>query len=234
MKAKHLTLLLPLLLQPAFAQTETKEDSEGFKESTVTDYLNSKYKWEELKEQEKERPKVVVENKTPFKPIDQKLEEIDAEVEARLRPTLDIDDPNEEIPLDERGLDTVELREFQVSELYSPLMRMSELKDLETLEPGSGGAYLSEQYFSELENKYLNRWHIPLIGKSQEQLAKERYEVEKYQSFLGEVSGTIDGLKSLDPSLSKELSKEFRDTQYQYNANNKRDDLRFSGPDAKF
>lgn len=234
MKVKHLTLILPFLIQPAFAQTETGKTPEGFKESTVSEYLNSKYKWEELKEEEKQRPKVVVENKTPYKPIDQKLDEIDAEVEARLRPTLDIDDPNEEIPIDERGLDTVELKEFEVSELYSPLMRMSELKDLETLDPASGGAYLTEEYFSELENKYLNRWHIPLIGKSQEELAKERYQLEKYQSFLGNVSGTIDGLKNLDPSLSKELSKEFRDTQYQYNTNNKQDELRFSGPDAKF
>lgn len=234
MKVKHLTLILPFLIQPAFAQSEAEKNPEGFKESTVSDYLNSKYKWEELKEAERQRPKVVVENKTPFKPVDQKLEEIDAEVEARLRPTLDIDDPKEEIPLDERGLDTVELKEFQVSELYSPLMRMSELKDLETLDPASGGAYLTDEYFSELENKYLNRWHIPLIGKSQEELAKERYQLQKYQSFLGDVSGTIDGLKNLDPSLSKDLSKEFRDTQYQYNTNNKQDELRFSGPDAKF
>jgi len=179
---------------------------------------------------------VVAENKTPFKPVNQKLAEREAIIEARLRPTLDIDDPisNEDIPEDELGLDTVQLREFQVSELYSPLMRMSEMKDLDSLKPGSGGAFLSEEYYSNLENQYLNRWHIPLIGKSQEQLAKEKYQQEQYQNFLGEVSNTIEGIESLNPGLSKELKKEFRETQHQYNNNNKTDDLRYTGPDAKF
>jgi|GEM_PF-2480395 len=232
MKSKFLVLLLPFILQPTFGQTEEAVNPEGFKEATISDFLSSKYTWEEAKEDP--APKPVVENKTPFKPIDQKLSEREAAIEARLVPTLDIDDPNKDIAEDELGLDTVDLREYQISELYSPLMRMSELKDLDTLDPGSGGLYLSEKYFSEIENKYLNRWHIPLIGKSQEKLANERYRQEQYQTFLGETSSTISGLESLNPELSKELSKEFKSTQYQYNNNKPSDDLRFNGPDAKF
>ena len=232
MNSKFLVLLFPLILQSTFGQTEQPVNPEGFKEATISDFLSSKYQWEEAKENP--APKVLIENKTPFKPIDQKLSEIEATIEARLVPTLDIDDPNEDIPEDELGLDTVDLREYQISELYSPLMRMSELKDLDTLDPSSGAIYLTEKYFSEIENKYLNRWHIPLIGKSQEQLAKERYQQEQYQTFLGETSSTISGLESLNPALSKELSKEFKNTQYQYNTNKQSDDLRFNGPDAKF
>jgi hypothetical protein len=232
MKSKIFLLFLPFFLQPAFSQTDRTVNPEGFKESTISDFLTTKYKWEELKIEPTAKP--VVENKTPFKSVDQKLSEREAAIQARLVPTLDIDDPNENIPEDELGLDTVELREFEVSELYSPLMRMSELKDLDSLDPSSGGIYLSEKYFSELENKYLNRWHIPLIGKSQEQLAKERYQQEQYQSFLSETSSTIQGLESLNPELSKELNKEFKNTQYQYNTSKPSDDLRFNGPDAKF
>ena len=181
-----------------------------------------------------EAPKVEIVNDTPLKTVDQRIAQRNAVIQARLQPTLPIDDPANDIPEDELGLDTVELREFKVSELYSPLMRMSELKDLDTLDPSSGGAFLSEQYFSDLENKYLNRYTIPLIGKSQEQLAKERYQREKYQSFLGEVSGTIDDLNNLNPEYAKELKKEFQDAQQQYNTNFKIDDNRFNNPDAKY
>lgn len=232
MRPTHLFLLLPFILQPLTGQSEAEKNKEGFKTSTVSDFLASKYKWEA--EKKEEQAKVLVENKTPFKPLDERAAQRDAEIEARLKPTLDIDDPKEDIPEDELGLDTVVLKEFKVNELYSPLMRMSELKDLETLKPGSGGAFLSESYYSNFENKFLNRWHIPLIGKSQEQLAKERYQQEQYQSFLGDMSSTIEGLQTLNPQLSKELKKELRDTQFQYNSNNKGDDARFSGPDAKF
>jgi hypothetical protein len=233
MRLKYLLLPLPLFLTALSGQSTSERNAEGFKTATVSDFLSSKYTWEK---QEEEAPQVVAENKTPFKPVNQKLAEREAIIEARLRPTLDIDDPisNEDIPEDELGLDTVQLREFQVSELYSPLMRMSEMKDLDSLKPGSGGAFLSEEYYSNLENQYLNRWHIPLIGKSQEQLAKEKYQQEQYQNFLGEVSNTIEGIESLNPGLSKELKKEFRETQHQYNNNNKTDDLRYTGPDAKF
>lgn len=234
MNPKILAFCIPLILQPVVGQSEEKKNEEGFKTSTVSEFLASKYKWGD--EKEKAQPRVQVDNKTPFKTLEQRQAERNEEVEARLRPTLDIDDPaeQEEIPEDELGLDTVELREFQVNELYSPLMRMSELKDLETLDPRSGGAYLKEEYYSDFENRYLNRWHIPLIGKSQEQLAKERYQQEQYQSFLGEVSGTIEGLKNLNPQLAKELNKELRETQYQYNTNAKKDTDRFTSPDAKF
>lgn len=239
MKPHILILVVSLILSPLFAQVEEAElNEEGFKTSTVSDFLKSKYTWEApKKEEDKEKPKAV--NKTPFKPLDQRIAEREQEIQARLQPTLDIDDPSkegsvEETPLDELGLDTVELREFQVTELYSPLMRMSEIKDLDTLDPTSGGVYLSEEYFSNFENQWLNRYHIPLIGKSQEQLAQERYRREQYQNFLGEVSTTISGLESLDPERSREIKTLLNDTQSQYNANNKNDDLRFSGPDAKF
>jgi hypothetical protein len=233
MKLRYLIPSLPILLSPLFAQTIQETNKEGFKESTVSDFLNSKYNWDEAKV---EKNQVEVENKTPFKSASQRNTERNAVVEGRLQPTLDIDNPtgNEDIPDDELGLDTVELREFQVNELYSPLMRMSELKDLDTLDPTSGGAYLTETYYSNFENNYLNRWHIPLIGKSQEQLAKERYQQEQYQDFLGDISGTIEGLQSLNPSMSKELKKELNETKHQYNTNNKTDDFRYSSPDAKF
>ncbi|MCB1120798.1 MAG: hypothetical protein KJT03_04575 [Verrucomicrobiae bacterium] len=233
MKYTFLLVSLPLISGPLFAQTSKEVNKEGYKTSTVSDFLASKYTWEEQKE---EGPKVEVVNKTPLKPVKERRSNNDEEIEARLQPTLDIDDPgkHEDIPEDELGLDTVTLREYEVNELYSPLMRMSELKDLETLDPKSGGAYLTEAYFSEFENRYLNRWHIPLIGKSQEQLAKERYQQEQYQNFLGEISGTIEGMEHLNPEQAKELSRELRETKHQYNNNFKNDDLRFSGPDAKF
>lgn len=238
MKPHYLILILSLLIGPLSAQVDDAElNEEGFKTATVSDFLKSKYTWEEPKEEE-ETPQETAVNKTPFKPLEQRVAERNQEVKARLQPTLDIDDPSkedlEDIPLDELGLDTVELREFQVNELYSPLMRMSEIKDLDTLDPASGGIYLSEEYYSNFENRFLNRYHIPLIGKSQEQLAQERYRQQQYQSFLGEVSTTISGLESLDPERSKEIKTLLNDTQSQYNSNNKNDDLRFSGPDAKF
>ena len=238
MKPHHLTLILSLIVSPLLAQVEEAElNEEGFKTATVSDFLNSKYTWEEPKKEEEESKEAVV-NKTPYKPLEQRVAERNEEVKARLQPTLDIDDPGkespEDIPLDELGLDTVELREFQVNELYSPLMRMSEIKDLDTLDPASGGIYLSEEYYSNFENRFLNRYHIPLIGKSQEQLAQERYRQQQYQSFLGDVTTTISGLESLDPNRSKEIKTLLNDTQSQYNANNRNDDLRFNGPDAKF
>tara|TARA_Y100000588_G_scaffold15169_1_gene16264 strand:- start:581 stop:1240 length:660 start_codon:yes stop_codon:yes gene_type:complete len=210
------------------AQENQNSNGEHFQESTVTDFLNSKYKWEPPKQEE--RPKLEIVNDTPLKTIAEK----EAIIEVRLKPTLNIDDPTDAIPEDEMGLDTVELREFRVTELYSPLMRMSELKDLEKLDPASGGAYLSEEYFTQLENQYLNRWTIPLIGKSQEQLAKERYNIEQYQQFLGEVSVAIDNLDKLNPEYAKEIRKEFQETQHQYNNNFKINDNRFTNPDAKF
>ena len=238
MKPHHLTLILCLIANAAFAQVDEAElNEEGFKTATVSDFLKSKYTWEEPKKEEEDSKETVV-NKTPYKPLEQRVAERNEEVKARLQPTLDIDDPAkespEDIPLDELGLDTVELREFQVNELYSPLMRMSEIKDLDTLDPASGGIYLSEEYYSNFENRFLNRYHIPLIGKSQEQLAQERYRQQQYQNFLGDVSTTISGLESLDPNRSKEIKTLLNDTQSQYNANNKNDDLRFNGPDAKF
>lgn len=239
MKLYYPTLFLSLILSPLFAQVEEAElNEEGFKTSTVSDFLKSKYTWEAPKK-EGEESENVVDNKTPFKPLDQRLAERNEEIKARLQPTLDIDDPakegsTEDIPLDELGLDTVELREFQVNELYSPLMRMSEIKDLDTLDPASGGAYLSDEYFSNFENRWLNRYHIPLIGKSQEQLAQERYRQQQYESFLGDVSTTISGLESLDPARSKEIKTLLNDTKSQYNFNHKNDDLRFNGPDARF
>jgi hypothetical protein len=111
---------------------------------------------------------------------------------------------------------------------------MSEMKDLDKLDPASGGIYLSEEYYSNFENRFLNRYHIPLIGKSQEKLAKERYQQERYQNFLGEVANTIEGLENLNPALSKELKRDLRDIQIQYNSINKNDDFRFNGPDAKY
>lgn len=239
MKLYYLTLFLSLILSPLFAQVDEAElNEEGFKTSTVSDFLKSKYTWEAPKK-EGEESESVVDNKTPYKPLDQRMAERNEEIKARLQPTLDIDDPAkekspEDIPLDELGLDTVELREFQVNELYSPLMRMSEIKDLDTLDPASGGAYLSDEYFSNFENRWLNRYHIPLIGKSQEQLAQERYRQQQYESFLGDVSTTISGLESLDPARSKEIKTLLNDTKSQYNFNHKNDDLRFNGPDARF
>ena len=238
MKPQHLILILSLILSPLVAQVEESElNEEGFKTSTVSDFLKSKYSWKESSEED-ETPKEEAVNKTPYKPLEQRIDERNQEIKARLQPTLDIDDPAkedpEDIPLDELGLDTVELREFQINELYSPLMRMSEIKDLDSLDPASGGIYLSEEYYSNFENRFLNRYHIPLIGRSQEQLAQERYRQQQYQNFLGDVSTTISGLESLDPQRSKEIKTLLNDTQSQYNSNNKNDDLRFSGPDAKF
>lgn len=238
MKPYLLTLILSLILSPLVAQVEEAElNEEGFKTSTVSDFLKSKYTWEAPKNEEESEN--VVDNKTPFKPLDQRVAERNEEIKARLQPTLDIDDPAkeesmEDIPLDELGLDTVELREYQVNELYSPLMRMSEIKDLDTLDPASGGVYLADEYYSNLENRWLNRYHIPLIGKSQEQLAQERYRQEQYENFLGDVSTTISGLESLDPERSKAIKGLLNETKTQYNSNYKNDDLRFSGPDAKF
>lgn len=228
---RSLFLIICMMLSLA-AQENQDSNGEKFRESTVTDFLNSKYKWKPPSQEEILKVEIV--NDTPLKTIDEKIAEKEAIIEARLKPTLDIDNPTEAIPEDEMGLDTVELREFRVTELYSPLMRMSELKDIEKLDPASGGAYLSEEYFTQLENQYLNRWTIPLIGKSQEQLAKERYNLEQYQQFLGEVSVAIDNLDKLNSEYAKELRKEFQETQHQYNNNFKINDTRFTSPDAKF
>ena len=130
MKFKYLILPLPLFLNALLGQQTSELNEEGFKTATVSDFLSSKYTWEKQEEEKEQAPKVEVENKTPYKLVDQKKAEREAVIEARLQPTLDIDDPaasNENRPLDELGLDTVLLREYQVTELYSPIMRMSEL-----------------------------------------------------------------------------------------------------------
>ena len=222
-----LTLLFPLAL---LAQGNTND--EGFKTATVSDYITTMYKWEKPKPEEE---KVEVENDTPLKSSEQKAAERQAAIDqlVKQRNMQDRRLAEEEIPEEEQGLDTVELREFQISELYSPLMRMSEIKNLDVIDPASGGVYLTEEYYTNCENNILNRWTIPIVGRSQEQRAKEEYRKKQYDAFLTEVSNTLEHLQSLDPEYAKQVAKEFNDTQYQYNINEK-DDPRFDSPDAKF
>ena len=134
---------------------------------------------------------------------------------------------------EEEGLDTVDLKEHRVSELYSPLMRMSEIKNLEKIDPASGGRYLSESYYTDFENNILNRWTIPLIGRSQEERAKEEYRHQQFQAFLADAGKTLEHLDNLDPEYAKQVRKEFSEAQHQYNVNEKNVHY-FESPEAEF
>ncbi len=223
-------ILIPLIPLGLMAQGEPNE--EGFKNSTVSDYLSAKYKWEKPQAETKEAE---AQNDTPLKPAEQKEAESQASIEALIR------ERNREgrrragsdITEEEEGLDTVELKEHRVSELYSPLMRMSEIKNLEVIDPASGGRYLSESYYTDFENNVLNRWTIPLIGRSQEERAKEEYRHKQFQAFLDDAGKTLEHLDNLDPEYAKQVRKEFSETQHQYNVNEKNDHL-FESPEAKF
>ena len=173
-------ILIPLFPLGLMAQGEPNE--EGFKTSTVSDYLFSKYKWEKPQEEPKEAE---VQNDTPLKPAQQKEAESQASIGALIRERNREDrrragiDTTEE----EEGLDTVELKEHRVSELYSPLMRMSEIKNLEVIDPASGGRYLSESYYTDFENNVLNRWTIPLIGRSRKSAPKKSTGIRNFRHF---------------------------------------------------
>ncbi len=212
------------------AQGEPNE--EGFKTSTISDYLSSKYKWEKP---EPEAEKAENRNDTPLKSAQQKEAERQASIQAQIRERNRADPRRSDsrITEEEEGLDTVELKEYQVSELYSPLMRMSEIKNLDVIDPASGGRYLSESYYTDFENNILNRWTIPLIGRSQEQRAKEEYRQQQFQAFLTEAEKTLEHLDNLDPEYAKQVRKEFSETHHQYNVNEKNVHL-YDSPEAEF
>ena len=210
-----LIVLLPFGLLAEDGIEDKGINEEGFKTSTISNFLSTKYKWEKT---QPEAEAVEVENETPLKPIQQKEEERLALIQARIEErSATVSGIQEE----ESGLDTVDLKEFRVTELYSPLMRMSEIKNLDVIDPASGGRYLSESYYSDFENNILNRWTIPLIGRSQEDRAKEKYRQEQFQSFLAEAGKTLEHLDNLDPEYAKQVRKEFSETQHQYNVNEK-------------
>ncbi len=223
-------LLIPLIPLGLMAQGETNE--EGFKTSTVSDFLSLKYKWEKPQAETK---KAEVQNDTPLKSAQQKEAESQASIEAliRERNREDRRRAGSNITEEEEGLDTVELKEHRVSELYSPLMRMSEIKNLEVIDPASGGRYLTESYYTDFENNILNRWTIPLIGRSQEERAKDEYRHQQFQAFLAEAGKTLEHLENLDPEYAKQVRQEFSETQHQYNVNEKNVHF-FESPEAKF
>ena len=86
MKSTSQTILLSLLAIPFILSAQEKKSSEGFKTSTVSDFLASKYKWEEVKDEPASSGER--NNDTPIKPVDQKKADQEAEIEARLQPTL--------------------------------------------------------------------------------------------------------------------------------------------------
>lgn len=223
-------LLIPLIPLGLMAQGEPNE--EGFKTSTVSDYLISKYKWEKPKPEAKEAE---VRNDTPLKSAQQKEAERQAAIAAMIveRNKENRARSGSGITEEEEGLDTVDLKEYRVSELYSPLMRMSEIKNLEVIDPASGGRYLSESYYTDFENNILNRWTIPLIGRSQEERAKEEYRHQQFQAFLTEAGKTLEHLDNLDPEYAKQVRKEFSEAQHQYNVNEKNVHY-FESPEAEF
>ncbi len=175
-------ILIPLIPLGLMAQGETNE--EGFKTSTVSDYLSAKYKWEKLQAETKEAE---LQNDTPLKSAQQKEAESQASIEALIieRNREDRRRAGSDITEEEEGLDTVELKEHRVSELFSPLMRMSEIKNLEVIDPASGGRYLTESYYTDFENNILNRWTIPLIGRSQEEARQRRVPASAISGIFG-------------------------------------------------
>lgn len=204
MKYTFSSSLFLLSLIPLAAQPIGNKNEDGFQVSTVTSFMTTKYQWEpKEKKTEKTQP---VENHTPLKSKTQKQDELEA---------VRANGESSQFTGEDMALSEVTLREFTVNEFYSPLLRMGEMKDIEILEPESAPGILKDKYFSDFENNVLNRWTLPLIGRSQEQLARERYRAEKEKIVLGK-AGKIAGLMfSWDPEKARELQKDIYEVHFQ-------------------
>ncbi len=219
MLRRLLALIITLIISSNLSGQETTADgtdSEGFKNATVSDYLSGKYQWKAPDPDEE--TEIEVDTSTPMKSREQKDADYRARqdahwkyIESKRREAEFKQDQD----IDEDGIDTIDMDELEIEEEYSPLMRMSAMKDLNEIDPRSGNAYLADTYYTDFESEFLNRWHIPLIGSSQEALAKQRYEREQYERFVNEISGTLENLENLDSKLANELIGEFNETQYQ-------------------
>jgi len=195
--------LIPLLLLPAVIwaddNTDSSETSGEFKESTATDYFMSNYAFEESTEDTPEDSPEIEENTTPLKDPD--FEDRPGRVDR--------------YSSEEQAMDTIELDEYKIEEFSSPLMRMSYMKSVEELEPESAPAHLKEEYFEYWDRALLNRYTIPLIGKSAEQRAKERYEREKNEQLVEDVENTTDFLETVNETDAESLSEDLNDIRYQ-------------------
>ena len=186
------------------AQPSGDKTTDGFEVSTVSSFMSVKYKWVKQSPKESGTEKEV--NQTPLKKEVPKRSEMEA---------VRANGESSQFTQDDLALNEVELRKFTVDEFYSPLLRMGEMKDIEILEPESASGLLKEKYFTNFENNILNRWTLPLIGRSQEQLARERYLKEKENALYRKAGRVALLLNQWDPEKAKELQKDLYDVHFQ-------------------
>ena len=200
----HLSFCLLLItVLPLVAQSSGEKEPEDFKPSTVSSFMKSKYRWESLSAK-----KAVVrrENHTPLKRT--------AQDDAGHRASRENGETSR-FTDEDRALDEVTLREMKVSEFHHPLFRMSEMKDIDTLVPESAPGVLKEKYFTDFENNVLNAWTLPLIGRSQEQLARERYRREKRIEVMGKAGKIAQIMYRWDPEKARELRRDIYEVHFQ-------------------
>jgi len=197
---RMLKQFLCLISIPLALQAQEKDTAGEFSESTVSDFFESNYVFEEgISEEKAEDPVKLEENTTPLK--DPEFEDRPGRSDAYYE--------------EETGIETVDLEEYNVEEFSSPLMRMSYMKSVEELDPESAPAHLKEEYFEKWDYQLLNRYTLPLIGKSAEQRAKEKYQQEQNEALIDDVGDTTDFLKTVSDDDAEALQDDLNDIRYQ-------------------
>ena len=204
MKLHISSCLLLLFFLPLSAQPSGDKKVDGFEVSTVSSFMSEKYRW--VANSKKDAESLQEENHTPLKTEAQKRSE---------RMAVRANGESSQFTNDDLALSEVTLRKFTVNEFYSPLLRMGEMKDIEILEPESAPGVLKDKYFSDFENNVLNRWTLPLIGRSQEELARERYRKEKEREVFGKTARVANFLYGWDPKKAKELRRDLYEVHFQ-------------------
>jgi len=68
------------------------------------------------------------------------------------------------------------------------------------------------QYLSDFDRTFLNRYTLPIVGVSKEARARMMYEEDKRLQDLSWMNSQVDQLKKVDPAEAKELAKIRDDT----------------------
>ena len=203
MLLRSCSILLFLVVVSLSARPSGNKKTDGFEVSTVSSFMINKYQWK--KEAPRETSKKE-ENVTPLKTEAQRRSELEA---------VRANGESSQFTNADQALNQVTFRKFTVNEFYSPLLRMGEMKGIEILEPESAPGILKDKYFTNFENNILNRWTIPIIGRSQEELARERYQKEQERKVLGKTAKVARFLNGWDPGKAKELRKDIYEVHFQ-------------------
>ena len=84
--------------------------------------------------------------------------------------------------------------------------------DKEWRTPKARDDVLMNQYLSDFDRTFLNRYTLPIVGVSKEARARMMYEEDKRLQDLSWMNSQVDQLKKVDPAEAKELAKIRDDT----------------------